>query len=152
MRWFTKSVRPAGPGAVLRTRLGLEQLADRAVPSGADPDPTPPPPPPTTDPVLIAPAVQLAPQIVDFGGEEISYGCYHFHGKVLGGPPGGGLVVTFGGGPSLVGQTVTTAADGTFDLTIQVNTDGSDDGMVTAQTMYNGQLSNLAMCDIDPSP
>jgi hypothetical protein len=104
----------------------------------------------TTAPnVVSAPATPTAPQIVNFGGVEVQQGWYYFTGQVQGGTVGG-LTISFAGVPSLAGQTAVTNADGTFSLLVQVQTDGSDYGTVTAQTSVDGQASNLAWYDINP--
>lgn len=135
---------PAKPGPVLRARLRLEPLDARAVPSDWSPES-----PPVLDADLTAPA---GPQIVEFTAEELDHGWYYFTGRVEATPSSAGLTVTFGGVPSLQGQTAVTNSDGTFSLVIRVLTDGSDDGTVTAQTTVGGQQSNLAMYDITPTP
>lgn len=96
-------------------------------------------------------ADQPAPVIDSFAAEEVGIGWYQFTGHVSYDQPGG-LTITFGGVPSLEGKFTTTAADGSFSLLVQVQTDGSDTGEVTAQTSAaNGSLSNLAMCYISPT-
>lgn len=150
MLWFRQAARPR---PVLRTRLRLESLGDRAVPSGLD-----------EPPFLFAPVgavagaiggdsttIAVAPQIGGFAGVEISPGWFQFTGRVTGPATLGGLVITFGGVPSLQGVTTTTAADGTFTLIAAVRTDGTDAGTVTAQTTANGLLSNEALCNIAPA-
>jgi hypothetical protein len=140
---------PARPRPVLRTRLRLESLDDRAVPSSLfDGDETP----------LIAhdvagpPApVNVAPRIIDLVGTETEIGWYRFTGQVVNSATVGGLLITFGGVPSLQGQTTTTAADGTFTLTVPVRTDGTDTGEVTAQTSADGLTSNEASYYISPT-
>jgi hypothetical protein len=137
-------VTPASSGPVLRARLRLESLDARVVPSGWTPEPSP-----ALDADLAAPA---GPQIVEFTAEEFDHGWYHFTGRVQATPSCAGLRVTFGGVPSLQGLSAVTNSDGTFSLTIRVRTDGSDNGTVTAQTTVGGQQSNLALCDITPTP
>jgi hypothetical protein len=151
MRWFSS---PASPGPVLRTRLRLESLDARALPSsltGFDRG---------DSPLVLAesfaaasrlPPAKTAPQILDFMGVAVSEGWYTFTGRVVSDTSPAGLTVTFGGIPSLIGQSVTTATDGTFSLYIQLQTNGSDDGTATAQTTANGLLSNLAVYDVSPS-
>ncbi len=146
MPWFPKSARPSRAGSVLRARLAVEQLDARVVPSSLPSDPPP------LDPGLEVTPVATGPQIVEFTGEEVEHGWYYFSGRVNASPSSGGLTVTFGGVPSLQGQTAVTASDGTFALLIQVKTDGSDSGTVTAQTTANGQQSNVALWDITPTP
>ena len=155
MRWFTTSARPARPGAARRTRLGLERLDDRAVPSslnGGDPPPFLDPSPPT-DPLLIAPPpLQTAPRIVGFLGAEMAHGYYQLSGRVDAGMASGGQTVTFAGLPGLEGQSTVTLSDGTFSVLVRVATDGSDHGTGEARTVVNGQASNVAYCDISPTP
>ncbi|HEX4614034.1 MAG TPA: hypothetical protein VH092_37980 [Urbifossiella sp.] len=169
MLWFTKSVRPGRPAPALRTRLQFEQLDARAVPSSLDAgDPTTPTPADTafistdpTTPILNdtdAPLISTdvapppgAPTIASFTGQEDGIGFYFFSGQVQAGPSAAGLTVTFGGVPSLRGQTTVTASDGSFGLYVMVKTDGSDNGTVTAQATANGQTSNVAMWVISPA-
>jgi hypothetical protein len=90
------------------------------------------------------------PQIVDFAVVRLDTGRYQFTGRVIDEAPGG-LAVTFGGVPTAVGQTTTTNADGTFSLTLQMQTDGSDMGTVTAVTQdVVGLWSNTAGVWVDP--
>jgi hypothetical protein len=148
MRWFTTPARPGRPGSALRARLRLEQLDYRAVPSslsgmgnesleyfyrGGDAQLT------------------VAPQIVDFVGFEVGSGWYRFTGRVQGPESCGGLTVSFGGVPSLRDEVTTTLSDGSFVLLVQVRTDGSDQGTVTAQTTADGLASNVATYTINPT-
>ena len=148
MRWFA---RPARPGPILRTRLRLESLDDRAAPAsllGADPEPTL-----LTQPLMTEASASAAPVIVSFGAREFGPGYYYFYGQVqFAGGSAGGLTVTLGGIPSLEGRTATTATDGSFWVFVTLRTDGSDSGTAEAQTVANGQLSNLAMCNVSPTP
>jgi hypothetical protein len=93
-----------------------------------------------------------APQINNFVGVELGNGVWQFSGTVTD-PNPGGLTVTFGGQPeSLQGVTTTTDENGNFNLVIQLNTNGSDDGVVTTQTTDGAGLqSNVALCYVDPS-
>lgn len=143
---FFKTMRPARPGRGLRVSLRLESLGDRAVPGSLSASTTP------TDPVLAAPApAPMAPVIDSFAAQEVNYGWYQFTGHVTDDQPGG-LTVTFGGVPSLEGKTTVTASDGSFSLLVQVKTDGSDTGTVTAQTVDTaGNPSNVATCYIHPT-
>jgi hypothetical protein len=145
MPWFTTPRRQGRPGPALRARLAVEQLDARVTPGSLDPSP------PEGDSYLVAPD-STPPVIVDFTGGEVLHGWYSFTGRVDAGESSGGLTVTFGGVPSLQGRTAVTASDGTFSLLVQVKTDGSDDGTVTAQTVANGQQSNQATWDITPTP
>ena len=143
------SRQPARPRPVLRTRLSLESLDGRAVPSdlslGGDPPPLiggdlggPPAP------------VNVAPRIVDFTGVQTSVGWYEFTGRVVDSATVGGLVISFAGIPAMNNQTTTTAADGTFTITVRVQTDGTDAGEVRATTVAAGLTSNEASCYIVP--
>src|SRR5687768_7586764 len=119
---------PARPRPVLRTRLRLESLDARAVPSDllGDGDP-----PQIGDELVGRPApVNVAPRIIDFTGVETSVGWYRFTGQVVDSTTVGGLVISFAGIPAMNNQTITTAADGTFTITVQVQTDGTDAGEV----------------------
>ena len=149
---FFKSARPARPGHTLRVSLRLEPLGDRAVPGSLDGGTTPTDPS-ATDPTLIAPAPsQTAPVIDSFTAQEMDYGWYQFMGHVTDDRPTAGLIVTFGGVPSLEGKTAVVSDAGTFSLLVQVKTDGSDSGTVTAQTVdTDGNPSNVAMCYISPT-
>jgi len=146
MFWFRQPVRPR---PVLRTRLRLESLDDRAVPSSLfDGEP----------PLMLGgdmgglPApVNVAPRIINLVGVETDLGWYRFTGRVVDSATVGGLVVTFAGVPSLQGETTTTAADGTFTLTVRVRTDGTDAGEVRAQTTADGLTSDEASCYISPT-
>lgn len=136
----------ARPSGVRRTRLSLETLNDRSLPS-ANPIDEPPdfmfadaPP---------APPVEL--QILDFGGEEVAFGWYLFTGRVIA-PNPEGITVYLGGAPvSLQGVTATVDEDGEFAVLVSLATDGSDDGTATAVFSVNGQQSNVAMDMISPS-
>jgi hypothetical protein len=145
MRWFTKSTRPARPGSSTRTFLRLEQLGGRDVPSTT----TVGDPPDTPDDTL---RTAQAPPTITFTAGEVGEGLYWFTGQVTAAQPGG-LTVTFTGVPSLNGHTVVTNADGSFSFTIPVQTNGTDNGTVTATvTDSMGQVSNVAMWDITPTP
>ncbi|HYH67357.1 MAG TPA: hypothetical protein VD866_21850 [Urbifossiella sp.] len=139
---------PAHPRPALRTRLRLESLDDRVVPSSLfDSEP-----PLSLRGDLGGPPLNVAPRIINLAGVETGIGWYRFTGQVVDSTTVGGLTVTFAGVPSLQGQTTTTAADGTFSFTIRVNTDGSDVGEVRAQTTANGLTSDEASCYISPTP
>jgi hypothetical protein len=131
-------------------------------PSPAPLTPTEPPaeaaPPPTTtagttqDPTFLpAQKTNLGPQIVNFQAVEVVEGLWKFTGDVIDEAPGG-LTVHFGGQPvSLQGVTTTTDAGGHFDKSVLLNTDGSDNGLASAQTFDAGaQASNIALYNISP--
>jgi hypothetical protein len=145
---FLMSKRPVRTAPRVRSFLRLEELGVRATPTdllGEVTAPPPVPPPPLPGPVL------AAPKIDTFTAAEIGHGWYTFSGHVTSANPAG-LVITFNGVPCLVGRTTTVEADGTFSMTIQVATNGSDIGTISAQTSQNGMLSNLAMTYMSPTP
>lgn len=98
------------------------------------------------------PAPVQTPTIVNFQGVEVVGGLWRFTGDVIA-PAPGGLTVAFGGEPaSLQGVTTTTDANGHFDMSKLMNTDGSDDGIASAQTAdAAGNPSNIALYNITPS-
>lgn len=154
MRIFRRAPRRSAPQN--RARLTLEALDLRLPPSslfgllGEEPSPTsadrsgP-------DVYLVDPRPNAAPQIENFAAVEIAAGMWRFTGDVIDEAPGG-LTVTLGGEPeSLQGVTVTTDANGRFDIVLLLNTDGSDNGLATAQVVDgHGAQSNLAMYSISP--
>ncbi|MDB5313631.1 MAG: hypothetical protein JWO38_7833 [Gemmataceae bacterium] len=143
---FTHPGRQVRTGTGLRARLAVEELGIRATPGSLDG--TTPVPVPSPAPTLTSTA---GPTIVNFSGVQTSPGWYMFTGTVKDSAPGG-LTVTFGGVPSLQGKTVVTASDGSFSLLVQVKTDGSDAGTVTAVTTDSfGFRSNVATCYISPT-
>lgn len=85
---------------------------------------------------------ERVPGIVDFYAQEGEDGLWTFSGLVVTDSPGG-LLVIFGGLPTLVGQTTEVNEDGTFSLTIQLG--DCEGGLATAQTTdWDGLLSNVA--------
>ena len=71
---------------------------------------------------------------MDFTAEEIGNGLFVFTGRVIDENPAG-LVITFGGGVARVqGLTTVVESDGTFILTVRLNTDGTDVGTVSVTT------------------
>lgn len=97
-----------------------------------------------------APPQNVAPQIVDFAPEDLGGGLFRFTGRVIDESPAG-LTVSFGGIPSMSGQSITTASDGTFTITVQLQTDGSDVGNVTASTLDpQGLASNVPLVYVNP--
>lgn len=168
MRSFLRAPRlSASPS---RTRLTLEALDLRLPPSslvGTLADDQLPDPPPPTDTSLYTPGAteeeddrfltdgdgvpNAAPEIVDFAAVEVVGGLWRFTGDVIDEAPGG-LLITFGGEPdSLQDKTTTTDANGHFDVAFLLNTDGSDNGLASAQTVDNRNLaSNVALTNITP--
>jgi hypothetical protein len=91
------------------------------------------------------------PTIVGFACSESTGQEFTFTGSV-GAQTAAGLTVTFGGIPSLSGQTATVAANGLFQLFVQLKNDGSDNGTATAQTTdWWGQVSNIATISVHVS-
>jgi hypothetical protein len=83
---------------------------------------------------------------------EIGLGQFRIYGQVTDESPGG-LTVRLGGIPSAQGTTMTTWADGSFSMILTVQTNGSDIGVVTAQTTdAQGLNSNVDYDDINPTP
>lgn len=134
----------------LRTSLRLEALEWRDQPS-VTPLGTPAP----GGMVLMrghAGLPNAAPVIEDFAAEQIVNGLFHITGKVVDENPDG-LVVTFGGGTSANGQTVTATADGTFSFIFQFGVNGFDSGFLTAKTTdRQGLTSANVQVFIDPAP
>ena len=128
----------------LRAFLRVENLEGRATPSG---DVMPP---------LSGSSVtstNQAPQIVDFAAQELGNGLFIFTGRVLDESPGG-LTVTFGGGvPTMVGRSCVTDSNGNFSFMIQLQTNGTDIGWVTAKTQdSHGVASNEPSVHVRPTP
>ncbi len=102
----------------------------------------------TTVHVKTAESPNQPPVIRNFGGAEGTSPQFTFSGVVSDTSPAG-LTVTFGGIPSLVGKTATTNADGSFSLTVSLNTNGSDNGTAWAQTTdWNGLTSTEATTSV----
>jgi hypothetical protein len=74
-----------------------------------------------------------APVISNFAAVEGLNRMFTFSGTVTDQTPAG-LTVSFGGIPSLAGQSTTVNADGSFSLLVQLQGDGSDNGNAWAQT------------------
>jgi len=134
-----------------------------AAPGAPPPGPTAPPeeagaPPPlgqeeqSERDFFVPPPANANPQVTNFQGVEVVGGLWRFTGDVTDEAPGG-LTITFGGEPdSLQTKTATTDANGHFDVAFLMNTDGSDDGLASAQTVDGGGLaSNVALYNVHPS-
>jgi hypothetical protein len=150
-----RRVRPAPRPVTLRPRLGFDVLESRDCPSAWDVplpavfEPTPPQPPFAEDDGG-GMAANAAPRIVDFDAKSLGGGMYRFIGRVVDESPAG-LAVVFAGVPTVEGVEVFTGSDGSFSLTIQLQTDGTDTGMVSVLTMDNlGQMSNEPFVCVDP--
>ena len=144
---FRRSARTTGAGRWGRVVLTLEGLEGRDHPSTL----TLPEPPGGY--LLAAQPANAPPVIENFQAEEISNGMFMFTGKVIDESPGG-LVVRFGGSVMTVnGLTATTQANGSFTLIVQLKLDGTDVGLVTAQTTdAQGLDSNVADVYVSPTP
>ncbi|MBP3954055.1 hypothetical protein J8F10_01920 [Gemmata sp. G18] len=126
-----------------RTVLRLESLEWRDTPDGTPGDPTPPVGPP--------PAPNVVPLIIGFAAEEIGNGLFLISGTVADEYPNG-LTVTFGGVTSASGLTVTTTVSGAFSRTVQLRTDGTDSGFLTAITVDDhSQTSQTVQVFLDPT-
>jgi hypothetical protein len=167
MRLFAPPGQHRRPAAT-RTRLSVLALDDRAAPSSLAAPATNPLDQAALDKAatLVAmtedpggpgtgtghsPGADNPPQITNFQVERVGPGMYKFTGLVIDESPGG-LTVTLTGIPSLeAGVAVVTRSDGTFEATLQLRTDGSDIGVVSAVTRdWFGQLSNTATVYVNP--
>jgi phage-related tail fiber protein len=93
----------------------------------------------------------VAPAIINFTAKELNNGKFVITGQVVDATPGG-LTITCGGETSASGMTTTTNADGTFSLTVQLRTDGTDCGYLTATTVDgNGLSSSPVQVYLDPT-
>jgi hypothetical protein len=90
-----------------------------------------------------------APVISNFTATEGAEQVFTFTGDVSAQSPQG-LIVTLGGIPSLANQTATVQADGSFSLSVQLQSDGSDNGTATARVLSDwwGQASNVATTSV----
>lgn len=87
-------------------------------------------------------------RIIEFTGVEEGPNEWSFEGQVIGDHVEG-LIVQFGGIPSLEGQTATVDANGWFQITVQLQS--GEHGTATAQTTdASGETSNLARTPVDP--
>jgi hypothetical protein len=91
-------------------------------------------------------AGNMAPKVANFAAVAGVGGVWRFTGDVIDEAPAG-LTIAFGGEPgSLQSQTATTNANGHFDKTVLLRTDGSDNGTASAKTTDAGGLaSNVAL-------
>jgi hypothetical protein len=89
------------------------------------------------------------PVISNFAAVGGANQMYTFSGTVTDQTPAG-LVIAFGGIPSLANKTTTVNADGSFSLTVQLQCDGTDNGFASAQTTnWWGLQSNVATYYVD---
>lgn len=151
---------PAAPAALLAPPAAVAAAPVAAVDATAEPAPLVDPAPgvtvldhPLDGPGLnfVPPPANQPPRVANFMAVEVAGGAYEFSGDVFDEAPAG-LTVTLGGEPgSLQGVTTTTDAAGHFVVAVLVRTDGSDNGLATAQTTDAGGLaSNVASYAIWP--
>lgn len=110
--------------------------------------------PGTGDPTIVFSPLpsNMPPQIVNFSCEEIGSGVFLISGTVLDESPGG-LTVRFGGSTSAAGQTAVTLTEGSFETTVQLRTDGTDSGWITAVvTDAQGLTSEQVQQYVSPTP
>ncbi|OWK40233.1 hypothetical protein FRUB_05152 [Fimbriiglobus ruber] len=134
----------------------MESLNERFMP---DATPITPPSDPTTPPAVTTPATPTGsttvtttlpppPVVSNFLIAAVAGGLYEMTGDVtVNGVGAADMYVAFGGGPeTLQGMSTMTDANGHFDVIVDFNEDGSDNGMATAQATDDYyQTSNLAM-------
>ena len=139
-----RRVPAARAGRPTRVFLRLEDLEGRATPSGDGI--------PVFTGSTQAPTNQ-APQIVDFTAEELGNGMFLISGRVIDESPGG-LTVKFGGSVATVnGRSCVTDANGYFSIVVQLRTDGTDEGWVSASTVDAlGAASNQPEVHVRPTP
>jgi hypothetical protein len=145
MRLFNLFGRPARPAPVRRTRLFLEALAERWVPDGT---------PTLNDPMYLTAPIDQPPVITDFEAVELSAGLYSLEGTVQDPDEDpAGLTVTFHGPQSAIdGRTEMTGSGGHFEFVVQLPTDGTGSGTITAQAADRaGKLSNTASDYVSPT-
>lgn len=87
----------------------------------------------------------VAPRVTNFTVAATGGGLWRLSGDVIDEAPAD-LTIAFGGEPATLQHlTVTTDANGHFDRTVLLRTDGSDAGMASAQTTdAGGMASNVA--------
>jgi hypothetical protein len=140
----------AGVGSRGRAFLRLEALDPRDQPSSLDPSAAP-----AADgtPVRVADQqTNRPPEITNFTAREIGSGLFLITGQVVDENPGG-LVVTLDGSTSAAGRSTTTNDDGSFSLLVQLATDGTDSGYITATTTDDfGLVSDEVDVFVTPTP
>jgi hypothetical protein len=140
-----RAARPRVPRLKSRVVLRLTDLEGRDQPDGGTGDP------PTQPDGQFNPA-NLAPVIEDFDAEEVGNGTFLITGRVIDEMPDG-LVVALGGGTSAAGTTVVCDADGYFSVIVQLRTDGTDSGYITATTVdAQGLESEEVEVFVSPTP
>jgi hypothetical protein len=130
-----------GPPDALRLAAAALVLALCAAPPAAAADPAA-----GAEPRPYQPAANNPPQVTEFQVTWVLGNLWLVSGKVIDENPAG-LTVSFGGEPeSFQNLTTKTDANGNFSFTIQLNTNGTDNGLASAQTVDGkGLKSNVAM-------
>jgi hypothetical protein len=140
-----------GVGSGGRTVLLLEGLEGRYQPSGADTAPLLLPADGTTA-ATAGDKTNDPPEIVNFNAQQIGNGVFLITGRVVDEDPDG-LIVTLGGSTSANGKWTFTNEDGTFSLLVQLKTDGTDTGWITATTIDDwGLVSDEVEVFVTPTP
>ncbi len=117
----------------------------RAMPDSGYDDPSDP-----SDSGTFSPPAQAAPVIDEFDAVEVGEGWYQIEGHVTASQPEG-LTVTFAGVPAVDGKSAVTDSDGNFVLVVQVKTDGTDAGVISAVTSNANGTSNTALTNMNPT-
>lgn len=150
-RWYAP--KRARMGSSIRLRL--ESLEYRDHPDGLLGDPPSPLPPSNPPPVLIPPPMppaNVAPTISNFNAEETGNGFYIISGQVTDEHPDG-MFVTLGGSTSAAGKIITVQSDGSFSCIVQLATDGTETGTISARTVDDhGVASNEMYVLVSPTP
>ena len=144
---FTLLRRPAPKRARTGSsvRLRLESLEFRDQPDGLLGDPPTPPPTQT-------PPANVPPVITNFNAEQTGNGFYIISGQVTDENPDG-MIVTLGGSTSAAGRTIIVQSDGSFSCIVQLATDGTDTGTISATTIDDhGVVSNEMYVLVSPTP
>jgi len=132
--------------------LRLESLEYRDHPDGLLGDPPPPLPVTNPPPLQNPPPLNVPPTISNFNAEQIGNGLYVVSGQVSDEHPDG-MIVTLGGSTSAAGKTITVHSDGSFSMVIQLATDGTDTGTISATTVDNqGVVSEAVYVLVSPTP
>lgn len=94
----------------------------------------------------------MPPSIVNFNAEQIGNGLYIISGQVIDESPEG-MKVILGGSTSAKGITIIVEADGSFSCIIELATDGTDTGTISAVTTDDhGIKSEEVYVMVSPTP
>jgi hypothetical protein len=149
---ISRATRASGAGGGCRFVPAFEALEPRYQPAAPAPATAPPADPAVAGSYAPETLDDAPPRIINFAAEEVSAGLFVITGQVIDDNPGG-LIVTFGGNVAAVaGRTAEVQDDGTFEIVVQLNTNGTDGGWVTATTVDEvGQTSNTPAIFIMPT-